>query len=532
MAKIIDFYKIVEPKKDTILAKDAITQYNGSGMSYSNYSWYSNLFSGDVDRITRYQRYNAMINDADVCRAVETIAEEMTTQNTNTKMPFDLNFTNYDNSEIDESIITTLKACLRRWSELQNLYHRNYDIAQLAITYGDCFFRKKSDFKPWTYVHPQDVIAIEVDDDFEPVAYHVKNRTYNTSTEFSENIEVVPTRMMVHFSMSNGMNEGAPFGNSILRPVERAFRQKQLMEDATIIYRLVRAPERRVFYIDTGNLHPAKSKYKLQEVKNEINQKRIADMRGGGDSQSVDAVYNPMSMTEDYFFATNGQGRGPRVETLPGGQSLGENSELSYFREMVLFVMRVPSSYFKSGADGGYTSNDGKTGVAYMEELKFVNFVQRLQSKLAREFDRQFKAYLKSAGVNIDFDLFYLTMPEPQNFSLYRQSALNAELINTYQAIEGVDYISKRFALKRYLGFTEEDIQMNEILLRQERGMSDDVEYENNEDLIMFYDPKYNESREAVDLGLDKDEESVPDDKETLDDLPPENDDTPEEDES
>jgi hypothetical protein len=151
------------------------------------------------------------------------------------------------------------------------------------------------------------------------------------------------------------------------------------------------------------------------------------------------------------------------------------------------------------GADkGGAQTNDGKVGIAYIEELRFANFVVRLQNKIERIFDTQFKHFLRAAKINIDPDLFFIKLPQPSNYDLFKQAAVDSELINTYNSVEQVDYISKRFALKRYFNWTEEDIQINEALLRQERNIPEGGYDDDLTDIRMIYDPKWKENRPDI----------------------------------
>jgi hypothetical protein len=143
----------------------------------------------------------------------------------------------------------------------------------------------------------------------------------------------------------------------------------------------------------------------------------------------------------------------------------------------------------------GSTVNDGKVGVAYMEERIFANYVMRLQAQIQEVFDEQFKTYLKVTGINIDSELFKLKLAEPQNFALYRQAALDTDLIAAFKSIEDTPFMSKRFMMKRYLGLTEDDIQINEALLAQERKIEDVLAVDK---IQQTYDPQVYENREKV----------------------------------
>ena len=120
--------------------------------------------------------------DVDVAKSLDTIVEEMTTFNPKTDLPFDLDFMNDDNKEIEESLIVTLKAALRHWIISMQLDNKVFYIARHTIKYGDCFFRKTSDFRKWTYIDPSDIIGIEIGDDQEIKAYHLRKSDKKSSS--------------------------------------------------------------------------------------------------------------------------------------------------------------------------------------------------------------------------------------------------------------------------------------------------------------------------------------------------------------
>lgn len=495
MGQWTQYYKIIKPQssKHNYVAQDSFSDKDPEA-AMSNFSWYTQVMKGAGTRMQRYTQYNAMDVDTDVSRALDTIAEEMSVKDDKTELPFVIHYQNDDNKEVKESIVMTVKAALRHWSDLQDLENRIFRVARYTIKFGDCFFRKHSDHKKWQFIEPNEVIGIEMNQKGEVVAYHLRKGD-NKKGHFEE-VEIIPAAGIIHFTLSDDMGESAPFGESVLQCVVKAFKQLSLLEDSVVIYRVVRAPERRVFYIDTGNMPPHKVKQYLEGVKNEVRQKRIPNGNDGQDK--IDSVYNPMSMAEDYFFSTTANGRGSRVETLPGGEQLGEITDLDYFKDKLYFGLRVPTSYMKGAAAAGAQYDDGKVGIAYIEELRFANFVKRMQNKIEKVFDKQFKVYLESSSINVDPQLFKLKLPDPQNFALYRQAALDADLINTFSTVQDVPFISKRFALERYLGFTEDDIQTNEAMLRQERKIPETADFEDITDLQMMYDPAFYENRDPV----------------------------------
>jgi hypothetical protein len=180
-------------------------------------------------------------------------------------------------------------------------------------------------------------------------------------------------------------------------------------------------------------------------------------------------IYIKNSMLEDYFFAQTSDGRGSSVTTLEGGQNLGEIDDLKYFNNKMLRALGIPSSYLPTGPDDGTAQfNDGKVGSAFIQEFRFTRYCKRLQRQLIDPLDREFKLFLKHRGINIDAGLFELTFTQPQNFQEYRQIEIDAAFASVYGQLAGTPYISKRYLLKRYLGWSEDEIIENEALVLEE----------------------------------------------------------------
>jgi hypothetical protein len=208
----------------------------------------------------------------------------------------------------------------------------------------------------------------------------------------------------------------------------------------------------------------------VERVKNEIHQRRIPSQSGGGQNV-IDSAYNPLSINEDYFFPKTADGKGSDVTMLEGGKNIGEIDDLKYFTNKLFRGLRIPSSYLPTGADDSQSNfNDGRVGTAYIQELRFNKYCERLQSLLTAVFDNEFKRYIDSRGANIDSNIFELKFNPPMNFASSRQAAIDTERINTFNTIQQVPFMSKRFALKRFLGLSDEEIAENERLWSEESG--------------------------------------------------------------
>jgi len=481
--------------------------WNNDQFGYKNYmSRLPEVYTGHPNRVERYNQYEMMDVDAEINACLDIIAEFSTQRNEHNNTPFSLEF----KEDPTPHEVELLKKQLQQWCKLNDFDNRIFKIFRNTVKYGDQFFvRDPENFKlywvdatkvgkvivnesagkePEQYVikdinvNLQNLtIAAKTTTDFQaqpptagysaPYSYTVPNEPYGTTgSRFSlgQNEAAIDAKHVVHLSLTEGLDRYWPFGQSILESIFKVYKQKELLEDAILIYRVSRAPERRVFKIDVGNMPSHMAMAFVDRVKNEIHQRRIPTSQGG--SSVLDATYNPLSINEDYFFPTTADGRGSTVEMLQGGQNLGEIDDLKYFNNRLARGLRVPSSYLPTGPDDGQVPlNDGRVGTAMIQEFRFNQYCERLQNYIAQKLDDEFKLFLRWRGFNIDSGLFNIKFNAPQNFAAYRQSELDKDRVATFQTMEAFPYISKRFALQRFLGLTEEEITENERMWEEER---------------------------------------------------------------
>lgn len=485
MTQMTAFWKMVAPKTRkqlyTTLSTDAYDPRSTDMSSLSAVTWYSQVMKGPGSRMQSYKQYDSMDTDIDIARSLDIIAEEMSGKDDKSGLPFLIEWQKEDNQDVSDTTTATVRAAMRQWAEVQDLKKRVFSTARCMIKYGDCFFRKNSDTHRWHYVDPSLVVGIEIDELGNKISYHLRKPHAQGAQPYSigrnaEFIDVVPAAAMIHFTMCDDMGDSAPFGSSILKPIFRVYRQLTMLEDAVIIYRIVRAPERRVFYLDVGNMNQQQVKRYLESVKNDIRQKRVPGSQANGIKDSVDGQYDPTSLQEDYFFPVTAAGKSSRVETLPGGTEDFGTNLLRQFQEKIFRGLRIPTSYLGGQEGAGAQTNDGKVGIAYIEELRFAKFIGRLQDRLNEIYDQEFKIYMKVCGLRVDDEVFNIRLPDPANFALYRQAALDADLIGSFNNIQEVKFLSRRFVLKRYLGLSDDEIQMNEIMIKEEKNMSENSE--------------------------------------------------------
>ena len=477
------------------------------------------VYSGHPNRIERYNQYENMDADSEVNACLDIISEFSTQMNEQNETPFEIKFADRPTDNETEII----KKQLKQWTKLNKLDQRIFKLFRNTIKYGDqVFIRDPETFEMfWVDMtkvsriivnesegkRPEQYIIRDINPNFENLSiaqktaqdYMVNPPTGGGAVNQSYTMPNMPgtggsrwTRAMneacidakhvVHISLNEGLDFFWPFGCSILENIFKVFKQKELLEDSILIYRVQRAPERRIFKIDVGNMPSHMAMAFVERIKNEMWQKRIPTINGGGQNM-MDAAYNPLSVGEDYFFPVSSEGRGSSVETLAGGQNLGEIDDLKYFNNKMARGLRVPSSYLPTGPDDSdRVMSDGKVGTALIQEYRFNQYCERLQKLVIQKLDDEFKMFLRWRGFNIDSGLFNLTFNPPQNFASYRQAELDVSRINAFAQLEQINYFSKRFLLKRYLGLTEEELLENEELWEEERG-EPELQFQQGQDL-------------------------------------------------
>jgi len=482
-------------------------------VNFSNYqSTLPEVYAGHPNRIERYNQYEIMDMDSEVNACLDIIAEFCTQTNDHNKTSFDITF----NEEPTDNEIKIITQQLRYWVNLNEFNKRIFKIVRNTLKYGDqVFIRDPETFKLfWVEPikvkrvivnesegkRPEQYIIEDINPNFEnltvaaktitdyktnplsggytaPQTYTIPDMPAGNASRFQTNFKesAIDAKHIVHLSLTEGLDYNWPFGQSILEQIFKVYKQKEMIEDAILIYRIQRAPERRVFKIDTGDMPAHLAMTFVERIKNEIHQRRIPSYNGG--SSILDASYNPLSINEDYFFPQTADGRGSSVEVLPGGQNLSEIDDLRHFNNKMARGLRVPSSYLPSGPDeSDIAFSDGRVGTALIQEYRFNQYCERLQNLLIDKLNDEFKLFLRWRGFNIDAKIFDIKFNPPQNFASTRQAEMDSLRLSNFSGVADVPYMSKRFALKRFLGLTEDEMLENEKLWREENNMPDTEE--------------------------------------------------------
>jgi intein/homing endonuclease len=369
---------------------------SGNHFTYRNYQ--SNLpdvYIGHPNRIERYNQYEQMDMDSEVNAALDILSEFSTQINKENSSAFQFVW----KEKPTDNEIKIIKEQLTQWVSLNELNKRIFKIFRNTIKYGDqVFIRDPETFKLfWVEMSkvvkvivneaegkkPEQYIVKELAPNFENLtatalnssdvsvnhpqvggpngAYIQPKSPYSGGSRFSkaQNEQAINAEHIVHLSLTEGLDFSWPFGNSVLENVFKVFKQKELLEDAIIIYRVQRAPERRIFYIDVGNMPSHMAMAFVERVKNEVHQRRIPTQTGGGQNM-MDATYSPLSINEDYFFPQTADGRGSKVDTLAGG-CLSMDTQVDLLDGRTLTLTELTEEY-KLGKKNWTFSTNPETG--------------------------------------------------------------------------------------------------------------------------------------------------------------------------
>ena len=262
---------------------------------------------------------------------------------------------------------------------------------------------------------------------------------------------------LVHFRLHTSDSNYYPYGKSICAPGVRAWKSLRMMEDAMLIYRLHRAPERRIFYIDTGNLPQTKVEMFMERIKAKFKKEKYFN----NDTMNADERFNPLSSEEDFFVPIK-NGQGTKIETLPGAQNLGEIDDVRYFRDKVLAAMKIPKDFIVEKDK----SPERKANLSQLD-AKFAKAVMRVQRDTEVCLTTLVKRHLtlrkfpKSAIQGLQVKL-----APPSDLSEKRKLELAEQKTRVVQAVKGLDLFSNEYIYKNF--YNMNDLEIEEVKLQKE----------------------------------------------------------------
>ena len=328
---------------------------------------------------------------------------------------------------------------------------------------------KKKDINTPSLITPQDkklAITPELDEYFEYNPTGGATKSYSPTNGVQGSIKIA--KDAVTYCTSGLVDRNKHITLSWLHKGIKALNQLRMIEDSLVIYRLSRAPERRIFYIDVGNLPKVKAEQYLREVMNRYRSKLVYDANTG----EVRDDKKFMSMLEDFWLPRREGGRGTEITTLPGGQNLGEITDINYFQKKLYKALGVPET--RLGGEGGF--NLGRSSEILRDELRFNKFVGRLRKRFSNMFLDMLKTQLLLKNVitvedwsgmseHIQFDYIYDNhFAELKNSELFQERMANLSQAEPYIG----KYFSQDYLRREILHQTDDEIVEQDKLIAAE----------------------------------------------------------------
>ena len=500
MAKLFGF-SIEDSSKSAPTTVSPVPQNNEDGVDYYLTSGFFGSYV-DIEGVFRTEndlikRYREMSLHPEVDSAIEDVVNEAIVSDTN-DTPIQIELSNLNASD---SLKKKIREEFKYILELLDFDRKSHEIYRNWYVDGRLYYHKVIDLKK-----PQEGIQELRYIDAMKMRYvrQQKKSKRDTTTSFNNREDnpmdyVFPEIEEYFIYNPKGANPTGAFGNnnpanngikiakdaityctsglvdrnkntvlSYLHKSIKALNQLRMIEDSLVIYRLSRAPERRIFYIDVGNLPKVKAEQYLRDVMMRYRNKLVYDSSTG----EIRDDKKHMSMLEDFWLPRREGGRGTEITTLPGGQNLGEITDIEYFKKKLYKALNVPPS--RMDGEGGF--NLGRSSEILRDELKFTKFVGRLRKRFSGMFYDMLKTQLilkniitpedwKQMAEHIQFDFLY-----DNHFSELKEAELMTERLNMAATAEPYigKYYSQNYVRNKILRQTDEEILEQDILIKKE----------------------------------------------------------------
>ena len=418
---------------------------------------YSNAMSayGTYDRMARYSDFSEMEYTPEIASALDIYSEESVSADEAGKTLHIYSDNPKIKKILTELFYDTLNVEFNMTSWVRNL-----------VKYGDCFL--------FNDVHPQHgvincfplpISEVEREEGFDPNdPMAVRFRWITQGNQVLENWQVSHMRLL-------GNDAFIPYGSSILEPARRIWRQMILLEDAMLVHRIVRAPDRRAFYIDVGNVPPEEVANYMEQAQTSLKRSSIVDQNTG----RVDLRYNPLSVDEDYFIPVRGGDSGTKIEGIAGQTIAGETNDVEYIQKKLFAALKIPKAYL------GYDEGLGAKATLSQEDIRFSRTIARIQRTVLSEMNKLAIVHLYCNGFS-DEDLldFKLMLSNPSTIAQQQKLELYKSRFETAATAIGVaGMVDRNWVQKNILRFSDEEIKA--IAAGQRKDKVSDLEIESTQ---------------------------------------------------
>jgi len=396
---------------------------------------------GTYDRMARYSDFSEMEYTPEISSALDIYAEETVAADERGSV-----LHVYSENPSIEKVLSEL------FYDTINVEFNLTAWARNLCKYGDFFlFNDVSPEHGVISAYPIPVNEIEREEGFDPMdPAAVRYRWVTQGNQVLENWQVCHMRVL-------GNDAFLPYGSSVLEAARRIWRQLILVEDAMLVYRIVRSPERRVFYVDVGNVPPEDIGNYMEQVQSTLKKAQVVDKSTG----RVDLRYNPLSVDEDYYLPVRGAESGTKIDTLAGGANATAIEDVEYIQKKLFAALKIPKAYL------GYDEGLGAKATLSQEDIRFSRTIARIQRTVISELNKMAIIHLYCNGYEgedlLDFSLQLSnpsTIAQQQKLELYRT---RFEIATSAAGVEGL--VSKDWIRKTLFNMTDNDID----IIRDER---------------------------------------------------------------
>ena len=484
----LDFNKVLgdlNPKYNTFedtgmkrveaLAKNSIFYNNdfnntGTGQIAVNGNYNSLVYANvEENKSGRMRDYRIMASFSEISDALDEICDECINKDESGNI-INLSFRNV---EIDDEKKQVIKDEFEKYIDYFDLDKKGFEYFRQILIEGELYFEH---IIHKGYTNDGILGAVTLPSDLiDPIYDNIQNMIIKgyilrkpifdpNKPEKIEKFDFIPMdENQVSYINSGIWNQDKTFRLPFIENARRAYRQLSLVEDAIVIYRLVRAPERLVFNVDVGNMSPPKAEAYLRKLIQEYWSKKTFDTNQSGQVQK----FNPQSMLDSFWFAKRAGSEGTSVSQLQGGANLGELADLMYFVNKLYKALKVPTN--RLNPESGF---DGMSESILREELKFAKFIIRLQQQFASGLKNGFITHLKLKELFDSYDLtpqnIHLEFNVPTNFYELRESQKLELKAQNFNALASNEFVAATYAQKRYLGWNDIDVKANREFLRKD----------------------------------------------------------------
>jgi len=405
---------------------------------------------GAFDRMARYSDFSEMEATPELASALDIYSEETVSPDEHGRV---LHI--YSDDQQKQELLNNL------FHDVLNVEFNLVMWVRNLVKYGDFFLF--NDIHPDYGIinaYPIPITEIEREEGFDPDnPSAIRFRWITKGNTILENWQISHFRLL-------GNDAFLPYGTSVLESARRIWRQLILIEDAMLVYRIIRAPERRVFYIDVGNVPPEDVSNYVEQAKSALKKSIVTSEKTG----RQDLRYNPMAVDEDYYIPVRGGDSGTRIDTLAGGTNATAIEDVEYIQKKLFAALKIPKAYL------GYDEDIGSKATLAQEDIRFSRTIQRIQKTVISELNKLAMIHLYSHGYDVE-DLvdFDLRLSNPSSVAQLQK----LELISTRFDIAGKvpeGMLDKTWVRKNVLGLTDSDIEG--VLEGLKKDKEDDAELE------------------------------------------------------